>query len=178
MRSRIFQKIYLSLCSHQKYIEYLRTVLKIQIGGECEIYKSVQWGSEPYLISIGNHVRINSGVQFVTHDGGVWVIRRYLKGNDCEKIDMFGSIKVRNNVHIGTNAIIMPGVTIGNNCIIGCGAIVTKSIPDNSIAVGVPARVIETIDEYIEKNKGRFEYTKQMNYDEKKKYLLNKYDAL
>lgn len=148
------------------------------VGENCEIYRSASFGSEPYLIHIGNHVRINSGVNFVTHDGGAWVLREYINDDYAKKIDLFGKITVGNNVHIGTNAIIMPGVTIGNNCIIGCGAIVTKSIPDNSIAVGVPARVIETIDEYIEKNKGRFEYTKQMNYDEKKKYLLNKYDAL
>lgn len=149
-----------------------------QIGKECEIYESASFGSEPNLISLGNHVRVNSGVCFVTHDGGAWVLRKYIDDSNAKDIDLFGKIKVGNNVHIGTNSIIMPGVTIGNNCIIGCGAIVTKSIPDNSIAVGVPARVIETIDEYIEKNKGRFEYTKQMNYDEKKKYLLNKCDAL
>lgn len=148
------------------------------IGENCEIYKSASFGSEPYLIRIGNHVRINSGVNFVTHDGGAWVLREYLQDSGSEKIDIFGLIQIGNNVHIGTNAIIMPGVTIGNNCIIGCGAIVTKSIPDNSIAVGVPARVIETIDEYVEKNKSRFEYTKYMHYDEKKKYLLNKYNVL
>lgn len=151
----------------------------VKIGKDCEIYPSASFGSEPYLIYIGDHVRINSGVHFVTHDGGAWVLRNYLNDNkNKEKIDIFGKIKIGNNVHIGTNAIIMPGVTIGNNCIIGCGAIVTKSIPDNSIAAGVPARIIETINEYAEKNKSRFEYTKHMSYDEKKIYLLNKYSAL
>ena len=43
------------------------------------------------------------------------------------------------------------GVTIGNNVIIGAGSIVTKDIPDNSVAVGVPARVIRTTDEYLNK---------------------------
>ena len=45
----------------------------------------------------------------------------------------------------------MPGVNIGNKVIIGAGAIVTKDIPDNSVAVGVPARVIKTADEYFDK---------------------------
>ena len=147
-----------------------------KIGNNCEIYSSVLFGSEPYLVEVGNHVRVNSGVNFVTHDGGVWVLREYLKTPQHNDIDLFGKIKVGNNVHIGTNAIIMPNVTIGNNCIIGCGAIVTKDIPDNSIAVGVPARVIETLDEYIEKNKDKFDYTKNMNSNVKKIFLLHKID--
>lgn len=144
----------------------------VSIGDSCEIYSSANFGSEPYLITIGNHVRINSGVNMVTHDGGAWVLREYIKGADAEKIDMFGKICIGNNVHIGTNATIMPGVTIGNNVVIGCGAIVTKDVPSDSIAVGIPARVIETIDEYISKNQHRFFYTKHLSSDEKKHYLL------
>lgn len=51
------------------YTRYLRK-LGVTIGENCEIYKSAQFGSEPYLIELGNHVRVNSGVNFVTHDGG------------------------------------------------------------------------------------------------------------
>lgn len=47
----------------------------------------------------------------------------------------------------------MPGVNIGNRVVIGAGAIVTRDIPDNSVAVGVPAKVIKTADEYFEKLK-------------------------
>ena len=90
-------------------------------------------------------------------------------------IDLFGRIVVGNNVHIGTNAIIMPNVTIGNNCIIGCGAIVTKDIPDNSIAVGVPARVIETIEDYKNKHVNDFDKTKMLSRTEKERYLREKF---
>ena len=121
---------------------------------------------------MGNHVRVNSGVQFVTHDGGVWVLRKYLKQNDADKIDLFGRIKIGNNVHIGTNAIIMPGVNIGDNCIIGCGAIVTKDIPSNSIAMGIPAKVIESLDDYINKNMHKFDYTKHLSPEGKRAYLI------
>ena len=145
----------------------------LTIGEGCEVYSSANFGSEPYLITIGNNVRVNDGVIFITHDGGVWVLR-HLK-EEYKNIDLVGSIEVGNNVHIGTNVIIMPGVKIGNNCIIGCGAIVTKSIPDNSIAVGVPAKVIETIEEYEKKHTKDFLYTKAMTSEEKKKYLLNKF---
>ena len=54
-------------------------------------------------------------------------------------------------VYIGNNVLILPGVTIGNNVVIGAGAVVTHDIPDNSVAVGVPARVIKTADEYLNK---------------------------
>lgn len=144
----------------------------VTIGIDCEIYPSASFGSEPYLIRIGKHVRINSGVQFVNHDGGVWVCRGYINDPKAKDIDLFGKIVVGDNVHIGTNAIIMPGVTIGDNCIIGCGAIVTRDIPNNSIAAGIPARVIETIDEYINKNRDSFIYTKSLSITKKKDFLM------
>ena len=141
----------------------------MKVGENCEIYSSANFGSEPYLITIGDHVRINSGVKFVTHDGGVWVLRGMKE--ELKDVDRFGKITVGNNVHIGTDVIVMPGVNIGNNCIIGCGAIVTKSIPDNSVAVGVPARVIETIEEYEQKNIDKFLHTKGMSREKKEEYL-------
>lgn len=124
------------------------------------------------MIEIGNHVRINSGVQFVTHDGGVWIFRQK---EDTKDVDLFGRINVGNNVHIGTNSIIMPGVTIGDNVVVGCGAIVTHNIPDNSIAVGVPARVIENVEQYYFKNKEAFDFTKQLSPKDKRAYLTKKY---
>lgn len=149
----------------------------MRIGEECEIYSSADFGSEPYLITIGAHVRITGGVKFITHDGGVWVLRRM--NADYSNIDLFGKITVGDNVHIGSDAIIMPGVTIGNNCIIGCGAVVTKNIPDNSVAVGIPARVIESIEAYAHKHEKDFLYTKNMPYKQKREFVIKellKYD--
>ena len=145
----------------------------LKTGSGCVIYPSASFGSEPYLVELGDHVRVTSNVSFVTHDGGVWVLR---ERESFENIDLFGNIVVGNNVHIGTGATIMPGVKIGNNCIVGCGAIVTKNIPDNSVAVGVPARVIETIDEYLSKHKNDFDYTKNLTGEQKKDYLIKKYE--
>lgn len=150
-------------------IQYWKN-MGVQIGDRCEIYPSANFGSEPYLISLGDHVRVNAGVQFVTHDGGVWVLRGQKEA--LKDIDVFGKITVGDNVHIGTNAIIMPGVRIGSNCIIGCGAIVTKDIPDNSVVVGVPARIIESIEEYEQKNKDRFVHTKSFTCQEKRSFLM------
>lgn len=112
--SRFWNRYKLSTASMEDHIKELRKQ-GIVIGIGCEIYKDVTWGSEPYLISIGNHVRITSGVRFVTHDGGVWTLR---ERGGCEDIDKFGRIRIGNNVHIGWNTIIMPNVEIGDNCVL------------------------------------------------------------
>ena len=147
--SRVFKKIYFSLASSSDVIKYYRKQGMV-IGDRCEINKNFDVITEPYLVTLGNDVRITSGVKMITHDGGVIVARRSGSCQElCENIkeaDIFGRITVGNNVHIGVNAIIMPNVVIGDNVIIGAGAIVTKDIPSNSVAVGVPARVVKTIE--------------------------------
>lgn len=106
------------------------------------------FGSEPYNIKIGNHVRICSGVKFITHDGSTWVFRdeeRY------RHVVRFGLIEIGDNCFVGDNVTLLPNVKIGDNCIIGAGAVVTKNIPKGSVAVGVPAKVISTTEAYAEK---------------------------
>lgn len=152
-----------------RYEKFLRDE-GVKIGSGCDIAYSCSFGSEPYLIEIGDQVRINVGVQLITHDGGVWVLRNLYEW--AKDIDVFGKIIVGNNVHIGTNATIMPGVTIGDNVVVACNAVVTHNVPDNSIVAGIPARVIETIDEYEMKCKDRAVFTKFMNPDDKKQYLF------
>lgn len=66
---QLYSKLCFKLMPMKKYPDYLRKH-GAKIGKDCEIYKSANFQSEPYLISIGDHVRINSGVQLVTHDGG------------------------------------------------------------------------------------------------------------
>lgn len=171
---KIIYKIIKKFSPQQKYIKSLKKS-GIKIGMGCEIYKDVDFGSEPYLIKIGNHVRITTGCKFITHDGGVWVLRKLYKN---EEIDLFGKIEIGDNVHIGMNTIIMPGVTIGNNVVIGCGAIVTKNIPDNEVWCGIPAKRIKSIDDYFEQHQDNFDYTKLFSYEKKKKYLLKKFDEI
>ncbi len=140
-----------------------------KLGKNCEIFPDVFFGSEPYLIEIGDNVRISYGVKFATHDGGVWTLR---KNGILEDADVFGMIKIGDNCNIGWNAIILPGVTIGKNCVIGAGAIVTKDIPDNSVVAGCPAKVIETLDEYQKKIEKKCVMTKHMSSLEKKSFLM------
>ena len=65
----------------------------------------------------------------------------------------------------------MPGCKIGNKVVIGAGAVVTKDIPDNSVAVGVPARVIKTADEYFEKLQKESLHLGHLRGEEKDKAL-------
>lgn len=138
----------------------------LKIGDRCDI-QNVNFGSEPYLISIGNHVQITNGVKFFTHGAG-WVFR-----NENPSFDVFGKITIRNNVYIGNNALILPGVTIGNNVIVGAGSVVTKSIPDGMIAAGNPARIIGNTDGFFAKIKQHNVNSKGMSYKEKKRYLVS-----
>ena len=144
-----------------------------KIGDGCSIHANATLGSEPYLVEIGNRVRINTNVHILTHDGGIWVLRGM--NPEYANADLFAPVKIGDNVHIGTGATIMPGVTVGANCIIGCDAVVTRDIPDGSIAVGVPARVIKTVSEYEEKNRDRLVSTKGMDPAKKREFLEKRF---
>lgn len=143
-----------------------------KIGSNFQVHRNVNFGSEPYLLKFGDNVRITSGVIFSTHDGGMWVLRN---NNMSKDADLFGTIIVGNNVHIGVNSIILPNVIIGDNVVIGAGSIVTKNVNSNSIVAGIPAKQLNTIENYYKKNKDNIVQTKKMSSLEKKKYLINKY---
>lgn len=67
-------------------------------------------------------------------------------------IDVFGKITIGDYVYIGSNSLLMPGVTVGNNVIIAAGSVVTKSIPDNVVVGGNPVKILCSIDVYLGKN--------------------------
>lgn len=124
------------------------------------------WSSEPYLIEIGSHCQITDCKLF-THGGGA-AVRLLHPDFDC-----FGKIIIGDYVYIGTNAIILPGVTIGDNSLIAAGSIVTKSVPPNVVVAGNPAKIICTIEEYFEKNKNFDLKTKKLSAKQKKQIILN-----
>jgi len=108
----------------------------LKIGEKCLI-NNVNFSTEPYLIEIGNHVAIAAGTDFITHDGAVWCFRE-----EIPNADVFGTIKIGNNVFIGNNCTILPNTSVGDNCIIGAGSVVRGKFPDNSVIVGNPAKVV------------------------------------
>jgi len=117
----------------------------VKIGNECRFYIS-KFGSEPFLIEIGNRVTITSGVRLITHDGANWLVK-----DDRGRRYSYSRIVIGNNVFIGVDSIILPGVVIEDNCIIGAGSVVTKSIPTGSIVAGNPAKIIGSFSDYYEK---------------------------
>ncbi|WP_168390050.1 acyltransferase [Acinetobacter indicus] len=115
----------------------------VKIGENCRIYIK-SWGSEPFLVSIGDHVTVTSGVKFITHDGSTCLV----KDEQGKRYQRFAPIQVGSHVFIGVNSIIMPGVSIGSNVVIGAGSVVAKDIPDNAVAIGVPAKVVSSFADY------------------------------
>ena len=108
----------------------------MKIGSSCLI-NNVNFSTEPYLIEIGDHVAIAAGTDFITHDGAIWCFRQEMKN-----ADVFGKIRIGNNVFIGNNCTILPNTSVGDNCIIGAGSTVRGQFPDNSVIVGNPAKVV------------------------------------
>ncbi len=99
--------------------------------------------SHCWLIKIGDHVTMAPRVHILCHDASTKTFLGYTK---------IGKVTIGNNVFIGAESVVLPGVTIGNNVIIGANSTVTHDIPDDSVAVGSPARVICSLNEYLEKN--------------------------
>lgn len=102
------------------------------------------------IIRIGNNVLIAPNVQLYTATHPVGATERFVEDWEESSGDLFFRTKalpitIEDNVWIGGGAIVLPGVTIGNNSVIGAGSVVTKSIPAYSVAVGNPCRVIREL---------------------------------
>lgn len=146
--------------------------LGVRVGADCQLLGTNlgTWGTEPYLITLGEHVQVTAGVRFLTHDGAIWVYRR-----EHPTIGRYGPVTIGNNVFIGTDAILLPGVTIGDDCIIGAGAVVNRDVPPRTVAAGVPARPICSIDEYWQKNLAQLSYIHGRSEAEKRRLLLERF---
>lgn len=92
-------------------------------------------------VDIGSHVNLAQGITVTALNHNF---------DDTEKrIDEQGvstnTVTIEDDVWIGANAVILPGVTIGNHCVVAAGAVVTKDVPPHSLVAGVPAKVIKNI---------------------------------
>ena len=90
-------------------------------------------------VSFGDNVFIAPNCGFYTAGHPLDVAQRN------QGLEYAYPIRIGNNVWIGANVSVLPGVTIGDNCVIGAGSVVTKDIPANSLAVGNPCKVIRSI---------------------------------
>lgn len=152
------------IASPEKYARHIG----VNIGNHNLMGKH-HWPSEPYLVTVGSHCQLTN-CQIFTHGGGNSV-RRLHPDFDC-----FGKVSIGDYVYIGTNALIIPGVTIGSNVLIAAGSIVTKSIPDNMVVAGNPARIICSIEDYYKRNKKYDLHSKNLSAKDKKELLLSSND--
>ncbi len=146
----------------------------MKIGDNCFI-NNVNFSTEPYLIEIGNHVAIAAGTDFITHDGAIWCFR-----DEIENADVFGKIKIGNNVFIGNNCTILPGTTVGDNCIIGAGSVVRGNFPENSVIVGNPAKVVMpmSVQKLFYLQNPNYLSIRNLSPSEKKRIIKSHYNLL
>jgi len=152
-------------------VQYARR-LGVRIGNNNRLMacRHGMFGGEPYLIKIGSDCLISGEVQFLTHDGSASLFRK-----EFPHAFIYMPISIGNNVFIGYRCVILPGVSIGDNVAIGAGSVVTKDIPSNCIAAGVPAKVIRTYDEYKEIVLAKMDEIDGFNPLVKKAYLTEKH---
>lgn len=149
--------------SNEQYAKFIG----VKIGGGNFIADKDHWPSEPYLITIGSNCALTKGVKIFTHGGARVARRKY------PNYDVFGMVEVGDYCYIGTNSLIMPGVKIGNGSMVVAGSVVTKSVPPNMVVGGNPARILCTVDEYIERNKTFDLESKGLSYEQKRTFLLS-----
>ena len=151
IKALLMKVIYGDRADSDSYVKYLRKK-GMRIGERTTVYNprsSVIDETRPWLVEIGDDVKLTHGVIILTH-GYDWSV---FKVRDGEVFGSAGKVTIGNNVFVGMNTVILKGVTIGDNVIIGAGSLVNKDIPDNCVVAGNPARVIMSLDEYHEKRK-------------------------
>jgi lipopolysaccharide O-acetyltransferase len=120
----------------------------LQIGRNVQINDSVHIGAVDRVV-IGDDVLIASRVFISDHNHGDYQQQDFLSSPDIPPVKRPLSSRpvcIGNNVWLGEQVCILPGVTIGDGAIIGANSVVTRDVPPNSIAVGNPARVVRIFD--------------------------------
>lgn len=102
--------------------------------------------SHCWLIEIGDNVTMAPRVHILCHDASTKTFLNYTK---------IGRVTIGNNVFIGAETVVLPGVTIGSNVIIGANSTVTHDVPDGTVVAGSPARVICSLEDYLTKERAR-----------------------
>lgn len=164
---RIKKKSYKHMLSANGWVKSLG----VNFGVNCKFNKEISFGSEPYLINIGNDFYCSTGIKFVTHDGSINVLRNiYPK---LRHADVFGRILIGNNVFLGVNVIVLPNSIVEDNVIVGAGSIVKGHLRSGFVYAGVPAKKVCSLNEYKNKNENKITFSKTLAPDKKKEMLIN-----
>jgi acetyltransferase-like isoleucine patch superfamily enzyme len=132
---------------------YTRTLRKkgVQVGSGTTFFSGSRNIdiTRPCLVEIGQNCVFTKGVHIFTH-GFDWSVLREKYG---EILCSSGKVVIGNNVFLGVNVIVLKGVKIGSNTIIGAGSVVTHDIPNDCVAAGNPCEVLMSLEEYFQKRK-------------------------
>lgn len=163
-----FQKVILQLMLRISKKWYLKSI-GVKHGKNCKIValSCATFGTEPYLISLGDHVEVSYEVRFITHDGSMWISR-----DTHPESDVIGKIEIGNNVFIGARTIILPNTRIGDNVVIGAGSVLKGEYNSGGVYAGVPARFIKDTDSYLADKRNNCLPTKGLSKKEKKTFLI------
>ena len=138
--------LYIRFChpTGDEYARYLRARNTFHAQGKfCYIMPSTVF-TDPKYVEIGDNVQMATCTVF-GHDGSINMLNRAYG----VALDSVGPVRLKDNVFIGHNAIVMPNVTIGPNAIVAAGALVTRDVPEGKIVSGVPAKVIGSVDALV-----------------------------
>ncbi|MDQ1074387.1 MULTISPECIES: DapH/DapD/GlmU-related protein [Microbacterium] len=124
---------------------YASRAMGCTVGTGCRILSKIVT-TEPWLVTVGDRVTISSQVTLVTHDGTGWLHR-----DERGRRFRYAPVTIGSDVFVGTGAIIMPGVAIGDRCVIGAGSVVTRSVPSGLVVAGNPARPVSSYDDLMAK---------------------------
>lgn len=150
MRTGRGRSWYVRFChpSGAEYADFLRLHGGfVSIGERCSILPATSF-LDPAYTRIGNNVHFALSTM-IGHDGSMGM----LAAATGVPLDGTGKIDIRDNVFIGHQAIVLPGVTIGPNAIVAAGAVVTRDVSPGTIVGGVPARPIGKVEDVVERNK-------------------------
>ena len=115
--------------ARRNLIKYARKI-GVKVGNECRFTGNPRWGSEPWLIQVGNHVLLSAEVNFITHDAGTFLFRDTEEYKDVFK---FAPIVIHDNCFIGMRSTLLPGIEIGPNSVVAAGSVVTRSVPSGEV---------------------------------------------
>lgn len=149
----LLRKLYLKFFvpSGFAYGKYLKDIRSLQYQGEnCFVSKGAEL-PDHYLLSIGSNVWLTDGCRLLCHDASVIMINM-MQGS---QLDQVGPIEIGDNCFLGNNVIVLPNIKIGANTIVGSGAVVTRNLEGNGVYAGNPARLVSTLEDYIEKATNR-----------------------
>jgi acetyltransferase-like isoleucine patch superfamily enzyme len=138
--------LYIRLCAPagDEYASYLQARQTFHAQGKfCYIMPGTTF-TDPKFVEIGNNVQMAICTVF-GHDGSIAMLNRAYG----KTLDGVGPVRLKDNVFIGHNAIVMPNVTIGPNAIVAAGSLVTRDVPEGKIVCGVPAKIIGSVETLV-----------------------------